>query len=328
MHGAAITLAERLLASNYQPDLIVATDMLDTAVFLSLIRSVHNRVPLIVYMHENQITYPWSPADPDGSLERDRHYGFINYTSALAASEVWFNSAYHMDSFLHALPSFLGVFPDHRNVATISRITDKSRVVPLGLDLKAMDHHKRAPIDRPKRAVLLWNHRWEYDKGPEEWYLQLLQLRNRGLQFHLIVLGQQYAQYPPIFDRLQDEFASDILQWGYVESRDEYLHWLCRADILPVTSRHDFFGASVVEAMYANVIPVLPFRLAYPSHIPAKLHAAYFYKHEKEGLDFLHRQILNIKLLRKQRTDQFVQQYDWTVQAPRYDDLADAVVHR
>ena len=38
MHGGAITLARRFLAAKAQPDLIVATDMLDLTTFLALTR--------------------------------------------------------------------------------------------------------------------------------------------------------------------------------------------------------------------------------------------------------------------------------------------------
>mgnify|MGYP000456988033 CR=1 FL=1 len=37
---------------------------------------------------ENQITYPWSPQDEDVKYQRNNQYGFINYTSALAADQV------------------------------------------------------------------------------------------------------------------------------------------------------------------------------------------------------------------------------------------------
>lgn len=322
MHGAAVTLARQLVSSDFHPDLIVTTDMLDVAVFTSLLRKQLPKTPVLLYMHENQLTFPWSPDDPDKPLHRDRHYGFINYTSALAADEVWFNSEYHQQSFLSALPEFLHAFPDHKNLATVEELKNKSRVMPLGLDLSAMDTIKDEPVDRPNRAVLLWNHRWEYDKGPDTWHQQLVQLRHRGLEFKLIVLGEQYEQYPKAFDAIQADFADDILQFGFATNREEYYRWLCQADILPVTSRHDFFGVSVVEAMYANVIPVLPKRLAYPEHIPEAYHTAFFYENDNEGLNFLHRQIMNVRLLRKQRTDHFVQQYDWKVQAPKYDEKA------
>ena len=93
MHGGAVTLAEKFLEGNFQPDILLASDMLDLTTFLSLTRDVTHDIPAAIYFHENQLTYPWSPGDKDVSLARDNHYSFINYTSALAASKVFFQFA-------------------------------------------------------------------------------------------------------------------------------------------------------------------------------------------------------------------------------------------
>ena len=36
------------------------------------------------------------------------------------------------------------------------------------------------------------------------------------------------------------------------------------SDILPITSNQDFFGGSIIEAMYCETTPLLPKRLTYP----------------------------------------------------------------
>ena len=90
MHGAAVTLASRMNNLLEIPDLLVVTDMLDVAVFKALLDQRFSAIPILLYFHENQITYPWSLDDPDPGLQRDRHYGFINYTSCLAADRIAF----------------------------------------------------------------------------------------------------------------------------------------------------------------------------------------------------------------------------------------------
>ena len=112
MHGGAITLAKMFDAMDWLPDLILATDMLDLNTFLSLTRNKSNGIPTAIYFHENQLSYPWSPDDRDIKNKRDSHYGFINYSSALAADKVFFNSKFHMKSFLNSLSPFLKKFPD------------------------------------------------------------------------------------------------------------------------------------------------------------------------------------------------------------------------
>ena len=94
MHGGAVTLAKKFVKGGYRPDLLLTTDMLDLTTFLALTRDRTAAVPTAVYFHENQITYPWSPKDRDILANRDKHYGFINYATALAADAVFFNSQF------------------------------------------------------------------------------------------------------------------------------------------------------------------------------------------------------------------------------------------
>ena len=124
MHGGAVTLARQFLRRDRDPDLIVATDMLDLTTFLALTRHKTARLPVVIYFHENQICYPWSPKDRDILQKRDHHYGFINYSSALAADLVVFNSVYHQTAFFDALPRFLKQFPEPHDLISQKRYPD------------------------------------------------------------------------------------------------------------------------------------------------------------------------------------------------------------
>ncbi len=317
MHGAAISLAEKVNTSDFKVDLFLCSDMLDLALFKSLLNN-DKQGRFALYMHENQLTYPWSPTDQDVQLKRDRHYGFINYSSALVADKIFFNSAYHKNSFLDALPAFLNAFPDARNLDTIDQILNKSEVLHLGLSLSQLLNEEDRRSEN-KNAVLLWNHRWEYDKNPSGFFNALFELQNRGIRFELIVAGEQYKSYPPIFDEAKKRLDKEIIHWGYAESRDAYNALLLKADLLPVSSHQDFFGISIVEAMAANAIPLLPKRLAYPEHIPESLHRTFFYENEADFANLIQRRIMNVKVLRKQQSASFVEQYDWSNMINRYD---------
>ncbi|MCW5908938.1 MAG: DUF3524 domain-containing protein [Chitinophagales bacterium] len=327
MHGAAVTLAKQFMESSFVPDLVLATDMLDVNVFLSLTRAKTSGIPVAVYFHENQLNYPWSPTDEDVRLKRDNHYAFINYTSALAADAVFFNSQYHANAFLNELPRFLTSFPDYQNTETVKQIRKKSSVLPLGLNLKKLEEHKPAKIEKPQRCVVLWNHRWEYDKNPDAFFNALFEISDRGIEFNLVVLGEKYERYPPVFDEAQTRLADKILHFGYAESFEEYCRWLWIADLLPVTSVQDFFGASVVEAMYCNAIPFLPKRLAYPEHLPEQFHATYFYE-EEDFVNKLHRRIWDVGYLRVMNTQQYAAKYDWSNQIADYDNQLENVAGR
>ena len=103
MHGGAVTLARKLMEDDTNYDLILCSDMLDLTTFQSLTRSRTHDTPFAVYFHENQLMYPWSEADRDIQYQRDHHYGFINFSSALAADQCFFNSDFHMNGFLEEL---------------------------------------------------------------------------------------------------------------------------------------------------------------------------------------------------------------------------------
>ncbi|GAB5409609.1 MAG: DUF3524 domain-containing protein [Balneolaceae bacterium] len=318
MHGGAISLAKQFNELTEKPDLILATSMLDFTTFIALTREKSKGIPTAIYFHENQITYPWSPQDRDVKHKRDNHYGFINYTSALVSDSVLFNSVYHKNSFIDALPSFINQFPDKQGKENIELIAQKAKVLSLGLDLYKFEDVKRKAHQKNGDPIILWNHRWEYDKRPKEFFEALFTLKEKGIAFKLVVLGGQNDVNPPIFDEAKSKLSNEILHWGYVEHFKQYAEWLWKADILPVTSNQDFFGGSVVEAMYCNCYPILPNRLAYPDHLPDQLHSEHLYE-EGELISKIEAAIQEVNLIRGREYKSLVEKYDWTKMIQEYD---------
>jgi len=136
MHGGAITLAQIFNKLNQEFDLIICSDMLNLPVFKSLCGYKIINTKIVIYFHENQISYPWSPKDPDIRLGRDLHYIYINYTSSLVSNHNYFNSNYHLNSYLDGLKKYLNKMPDLKNKNTLSQIKSKSSVLHIGCNLK------------------------------------------------------------------------------------------------------------------------------------------------------------------------------------------------
>ncbi len=318
MHGGAVTLARRYLAKNFKPSLILATDMLDLTTFLSLTRHRTAGVPAALYFHENQLTYPWGPLDRDAVVGRDQHYGFINYASALAADRVFFNSRFHMESLLGALEVFLRSFPEHNEAGSVDAIRGKSSVLHLGMDFSHLD--SAGTVERQgERPLILWNHRWEHDKNPAEFFRALYALDERGLDFSVALLGENFRNRPVEFEEAAKRLGPRIIHSGFVHDAAEYALWLKRADILPVTSHHDFFGASVIEAVRCGCFPLLPERLAYPEHFPKRLHSLFFYDGFDDLVDRLAKAVTGIERTRRVKTSHLVERYGWEAMAPAYD---------
>ncbi len=318
MHGGAVTLSRLFNQSDLTPDLILATDMLDLTTFLSLTRKRTATIPTAIYFHENQLSYPWSPTDRDVQKDRNKQYGFINYSSALAADHVLFNSHYHKNSFIEESEKLLKHFPDNNELDSIEVIKDKSSVLPLGLNLKGFDIHK-THYDAP--PLILWNHRWEYDKNPDSYFNALFKLHENSVDFKLAVLGENFISTPSIFDEAKFKLRDHIQQFGFCEDFSDYAQWLWKADILPVTNIQDFFGISIMEAIYCNTYPLLPNRLTYPDLLPVEMYDEHIYENDDDLYEKLIKCISDVDEIRKTKLNTIAEKYDWSKMAIVYDEL-------
>ncbi|MFH1418503.1 MAG: DUF3524 domain-containing protein [Planctomycetota bacterium] len=281
MRHAAITLADQvgeLVARGQGWDRVFCSDMLNLAEFRGLAPPSVRDLPTVVYFHENQLTYPERDA-----RERDHHFAFTNITTALAATEVWFNTAFHRDEFIGALGPFLARMPDYQPMDIVDRIRGKSRVYPPGID---QFPPRGGRASGPMRV--LWAARWEHDKNPDAFFAALRRLRSQGAAFSVSVIGEQFADSPAVFQQARVEFADCIDHWGYLEAREDYEAALAGADVFVSTASHEFFGIAAVEAVAAGAYPLLPNRLAYPevlSDVPGN--GAFFYEPDEALADRL-----------------------------------------
>ena len=321
MHGGAVTLAKEFLKLQESFDLILATDMLDLTTFLSLTRRQTSDVPTAIYFHENQLSYPWSPDDRDILEKRDKHYGFINFTSALTADRVYFNSEYHRSSFLSELPNLLKHFPDYNELDSIKNIESNSSVLYLGMDLKRLDQHQSKKNESP---VILWNHRWEYDKNPKSFFNLLTTLMENGYDFKVVILGENFSKSPKGFQENIEKLGDRIVYSGFAESFEEYAYWLWKSDLLPVTNIQDFFGASIMEAVYCGCHPILPVRLTYPEFFPSE----YLYHDEKELYEKTVSALSQVQSIREESLRNTAAEYDWGIMASKYDSIFNSSINK
>ena len=97
MHGAAVTLASQVIESGNCYDLVIANDMMDVAVFKSLINSAGLDVPITCYFHENQLSYPVSPRDTD--ISSTTHQRWLRIKSFSIPNTTWIISSAHFPGF-------------------------------------------------------------------------------------------------------------------------------------------------------------------------------------------------------------------------------------
>jgi glycosyltransferase involved in cell wall biosynthesis len=259
-------------------DLVIATSMVDLATLRGLVPCLAV-IPTILYFHENQFEYPVVERKPDAAGRSQRSSNLleaqmVSLYSALAADQLVFNSNYNLSTFHSGCDALLKRLPDKIPAGVVSSLHNKSSVIPVPLKSVALiaecssiwsaDH---SPY--PQRVLrLAWVGRLEYDKGGDRLLRLLQQLELTGLDYELAVIGQQFRNTPQEFKHIETQLAHRLVQFGYIESRSDFLAALSGADMVLSTALHEFQGLAILEAIAAGCIPIVPNRLVYPEIIP------------------------------------------------------------
>jgi glycosyltransferase involved in cell wall biosynthesis len=311
MQGAHLTLAsEAAAALSDPPDVVLASSMMNVAAFAGAARHTTADAPFAVYFHESQFTYPLSPLD-----RADATYPMLNWSSAAAADLALFNSEFHRTTFIEGARAFLRQFPDRRHDALVDSVEQRSIVLPVGIDVGRF-----MPRRRDDPPLIVWNQRWEHDKGPEALVRLLEALVLAGAAFRVAIVGERFVSSPAVFDGLPDLLGDRLVAFGFLGD-DDYAELLAGADIVVSTALQEFFGVAVIEAIAAGAFPVLPDRLVYPEHIPVEHRGRCLYDSE-EGLADRVRWALETPgeaaVIAAELAERMAG-FDWSRVAPRYD---------
>ncbi len=320
MGGAALHFVRRL------PDLdrydgVVVSGLMSLADLKAL--APRPFPPAMVYFHENQLTYPLSEGQT-----HDVAAAWTNVTTALAADRVVFNSCFHRDAFFEALPGLIRLMPDYRPGWVVDAIRERSSVLYPGCRFPE-ERGDLMPLESKAPPLVVWNHRWEYDKDPDAFFSSLDRLMSRGLDFEIALLGERYGRIPEVFRTARDRYGSRIVQYGFVRSREQYMDWLKRGTVVVSTALQENFGIAVVEAVRCGCIPVLPRRLSYPELIPGEVHEMCLY----DGPDDLDGKLARLltdpatwEPLRE-CTSNSMGRFSWDRQVRLYDRMLDGLAH-
>ncbi|WP_301387444.1 tRNA-queuosine alpha-mannosyltransferase domain-containing protein [Thalassolituus sp. UBA2590] len=243
-----------------QPHHILATSMVDIATIKGLHPELAG-IPVTLYFHENQFAYPvgdrqHSSIDPQ----------MVQLYGALTSERCLFNSRFNLESMLEGVTELLRKLPDAIPDHVVDELRAKSSVLPVAVDTVNTDTIPAQPGTMP---MILWNHRWEYDKRPDRFEAVLDTLANRGVDFQLALLGPRPEKVPGELSAIREKHAARIVADGMVP-RAEYETLLKRARVVISTADHEFQGLSMIEAVSAGAMPVVPDALCYREQYPGR----------------------------------------------------------
>jgi len=319
MRGAALYFMKNI-PSLEAYDGLITSDLMSLSDFRSLTEG--SCPPALVYFHESQITYPLAPGEA-----MDVHFGFTDMTTALAAKRVLFNSQTHFDAFFLKLPEFLKMMPDFRPTWVVNEIRSRAGVLHPGCSIS--DLKGGAPSIPSEPPLIIWNHRWEFDKNPKDFFLALDEMVKRGLDFRLAILGENFQNCPKEFTSARKRYGKRIVRYGFEPARAEYEGWLNEGTVVISTAWQENFGISMVEAISAGCIPLLPQRLSYPEIIPESRHDDFLYGNQKELVEKLARVLSGNSGLEKKAKmlSLKMRRFSWHHMIQQYDDELENLIY-
>lgn len=290
-------------------DTVLCSTFVDVAVLRALLQQLEGWNPktrYCTYFHENQFVYPGQFVSTG-----DRQFQAINFTTAVVSDRLAFNSSFNRQTFFTSCGHYLKKTAGINLTEVLEKIHARSCVLHPGIDYSRIDTARA--VKKSNGPVIIWNHRWEHDKNPEEFFAVLRFLKNKGIPFQMIVLGQSFKTHPECFAEAREYFDDRIIHFGYVHREEEYSALLRTGDIVVSTALHEFFGISVLEAVRAGCRPLLPRRLSYPELFPEE-----FLYGEGELEKRLRDTLCNFKPLSSELSIKYTEPYSWSSLGRQY----------
>lgn len=230
-------------------DLLVTSEALNLANFHRLMPNLA-RKPSVVYFHANQL--------PPADNADDNALHLVNLNTAQAATEIWFNSLFHLRDFLHRASAMVARHPELSSRNPMPDITAKARLMPPPIDTgMSSDHGISGGIRRGKRVVFVDTR----DADVRLINAAFGTLTRRAEKWQFITVG-------PV-----EELAADLPR-RTVSERDEQaqaaaMHECAVMISTKMDATSDYYA---VRGLAAGCTPVWPHSGVYPELLPEALH--------------------------------------------------------
>lgn len=266
--GNALALADAIPRRPF--DVLLAMGPVDLAALRGLRPDLAGLLT-VLYVHEHEFAYPDNPRE-QGRLDRQLR----QILALLAADRVRVNSIWCRDSLLAGVRGLLARMPDGVPEDVLARIEARLAVEPVPLEDALWQVPRSAVALRGDVLEIAWNHRHEWDKGPDRLPAFLAALHRVGVPFRFHLLGQRFRRRPPGFAETEAFLAAHPEHRGegeFLADAEAYRRRLASCDVVLSTALQEFQGLAVMEACVLGCMPCVPDRLAYRDWVPAPLRA-------------------------------------------------------
>lgn len=235
-------------------DLVFTSEAMNLADLYRRVPSLE-RKPSVVYFHSNQL--------PDVSVRQDTPADWVNVNTASAATEIWFNSLYHYNTFVDRLSAFVDRHPEFSRGDPVVAITNKAQLMYPPMDMTLVNAAARGVGPGRDRRTIFADTR-DADAGLLS--RALLQALRHGEPFRLVTVGPVEGLDPEL-PRLT------------LGENDEISHAqaMAHAGIVLSTKMEATCDHHVIRSIAAGCWPVLPEKGFYPEILPEDLAVSCLY---------------------------------------------------
>jgi hypothetical protein len=261
LSAASVWFAE-LLSRHFTGniDLLFTSEALNLADLYRLHPALIKK-PSVVYFHDNQL--------PRGD-RREGPLDLVNLNTAMAATEIWYNSLYHLKQFLARTNAVVARHSEIAGQNPAAALASKSQLIPPPIETKMLiELSTGETLYRDKRNVFL-----ETRDADMKFLNQIFStLERRGEHFHLYTVG-------PV-----DGLSPDVKRTPLPEN-DEIAQ--CRAMLSSGIFLSGKVGAPfdhlAIRALLAGCWPLCPVNAVYSEFLPARMHSPCLYEHSIDTL--------------------------------------------
>ena len=242
-------------------DLLFTSEAMNLADLYRLVPAL-TKQPAIVYFHGNQL--------PDPNSNSQSALDLVNLNTAVAATEIWFNSMFHLRSFLAKATALVKRHPELSAQNPMPEIAGKAQLMNPPVDLRHLHEIMQTTQTKREKRTLFVETR---DADRDLLNRALSTLMRRGEHFKLVTIGN--------LDGIDEELPRETLS----ENDDTaQLHAMLRCGVFMSTKIGAPNDHHAVRALAAGCFPMMPNTGVYRELLPEMLHPACLYNGEPDQL--------------------------------------------